>query len=141
MRTLIVDLNGTLTIRGEVVKGVLERLEKLKQKGLKIVLFSGDTIGNGKKIAGELNIELIVASTGEEKRLAALNFHPETCVAIGNGLIDVALFRLVNVSIATLQAEGVHTECLKEADILVPSVLDALDLLIDENSLIATLRV
>lgn len=138
--TLILDLNGTLAVKGVVVNGVLERLEALKKKGLEIYLFSGDTRGNAKKIAEELGINLVIAGTGEEKRIAALNLHPDTCVTIGNGLIDVPLFQTVKLSIATLQAEGVHMECAREADILVPSIIDALDLLIDENSLIATLR-
>lgn len=140
LKTLILDLNGTLTIRGEIVKGVTEKLAKLKDKRIKVVLLSGDTRGNAKVIAESLGIELVRASTGEAKRKAALNLNPQMCVAIGNGLIDVALFEIVRLSIVTLQAEGVHTACLKAADIIVPSILDALDLLIDENSLIATLR-
>ncbi len=140
IKTLILDLNGTLTVKGELVKGVPEILEKIKNKGIKIVLFSGDTRGNGKKVADELNIELVVTPTGKDKRKSALKLNPSTCVAIGNGLIDVPLLKTVKLSILTLQAEGIHTECVKEADIIVPSIIDALNLLIDESSLISTLR-
>ena len=134
------DLNGTLTVKGKFAEGVEERLERLKKKGLKIFLFSGDTRGNGQEIADKLKIDMIKASTGEEKRAAVLDLKPLTCVAIGNGLIDALLFQTVKLSIATLQAEGVHIKSLIEADIVVPSLLDALDLLLDESSLIATLR-
>ncbi len=141
LKTLILDLNGTLTVRGVLVKGVSKKLKVLKNKGLKVVLFSGDTRGNGKDISDKLGIEFFVTSTGEEKRIEASKLNPETCIAIGNGLIDTALFRTVKLSIATLQSEGVHVKCLEEADIVVCSILDALDLLIDEKSLVSTLRV
>ncbi len=140
IKTLILDLNGTLTVRGELVKGVQEILEKIKNKGMKVVLFSGDTRGNGKKVADDLGIDLVVTPTGKDKRKSALKLNPSTCAAIGNGLIDVPLLKTVRLSILTLQAEGIHTKCIKEADIIVPSIIDALNLLVDESSLISTLR-
>ncbi|MBP9709065.1 MAG: HAD family hydrolase [Oligoflexales bacterium] len=140
IKTLILDLNGTLTVRGELVIGVPEILEKIKNKGIKVVLFSGDTRGNGKKVADVLGIELVVTPTGKDKHKSALKLNPSTCVAIGNGLIDVQLLKTVKLSILTLQAEGIHTKCIQEADIIVPSIVDALNLLIDESSLISTLR-
>ncbi|KKU52860.1 MAG: hypothetical protein A3H69_02085 [Candidatus Sungbacteria bacterium RIFCSPLOWO2_02_FULL_47_9] len=140
LKTLILDLNGTLTLQGRIIEGVGERLAKIREKGLRIFLLSGDTRGNAKEVADELNIELVKASTGEEKRTVALELDPTTCAAVGNGLIDAALFHVVKLSIAVMQAEGVHTKSLMEADIVVPSILNALDILIDENSLIATLR-
>jgi len=140
LTTVILDLNGTLTIRGILVNGVLEKIAQLKQKGLNVVLFSGDTRGTGQKIADDLGVQLVPTSTGEDKKQEALKLNPQTCVAVGNGLIDAQLFSVVKLSIAVLQAEGVHTKALTEADILVPSILDALDLLLDEASLVATLR-
>ena len=140
LKTLILDLNGTLTVNSHLVDGVSEKIEQLKHKGLKIVLFSGDTRGNAQNIANELGIELIKTSTGEEKKEEALKLDPNTCVAIGNGLIDALLFKTVKLSIATLQAEGVHTQAFLEADIIVPSVLSAFDLLLDTDSLVATVR-
>ncbi|KKU96211.1 MAG: hypothetical protein UY28_C0037G0006 [Candidatus Amesbacteria bacterium GW2011_GWB1_48_13] len=86
-------------------------------------------------LAGELDIEFIRAGTAEEKGAEISKLDSETCAAIGNGLIDVA-----KLAIVTLQAEGIHTKALLAADVVVPSINDALDLLIDENSLIATLR-
>ncbi len=140
LRTLILDLNGTLTVKGELVEGVSPKIRLLKQKGLAIVLFSGDTRANGQKIADELGIGLIQTVTGIHKKEEAEKLDPATCVAIGNGLIDAPLFTAVKISIAVLQAEGIHGKTLAEADIIVPSILDALDLLLDEANLIATLR-
>lgn len=140
LSTVILDLNGTITVRGVLIHGVVQRLVELQKKGLHIVLFSGDTLGNAKKIADELSIDLVVTASGMEKKLAAAKLNPDTCVAIGNGRIDVSLFETVKLAIAVLQGEGLHTACLQEADIVVVSILDALDLLIDERCLVATLR-
>ena len=65
---------------------------------------------------------------------------PETCATIGNGLIDYELMRVVKLGIVTLQAEGVHAKTLLEADVVIPTILDALDLFLDERRMIATLR-
>ncbi|KKQ37417.1 MAG: hypothetical protein US53_C0019G0045 [Candidatus Woesebacteria bacterium GW2011_GWA1_37_7] len=140
LKKVVLDLNGMLAVHGKVVNGVSQRIRALKDKGLRFVLFSGDTRGNAKSIADILNIEFIAAGTSEEKAREIEKLNPETCVAIGNGLIDLMKIKKAKLGIVTLQAEGVHTKTLMEADIIVPSINDALDLLIDEKNLIATLR-
>jgi len=140
LNTIILDLNGTLTVGGKIVSGVEERLIKLRSEGFKIIFFSGDTRGNANEIAQELNIEFIKASNGEEKKQAAKKLNPENCVAIGNGLIDLEMMKITKLSIVTLQAEGVYSKTLLESDIVVPSINDALDLLLDKERLVATLR-
>jgi len=140
LKTLILDMNGTVAVKGQIVEGVKERLNTLKEHGMEIVLFSGDTRGNAAELTEELNIGWVQTATAEEKRDSAMKLNPETCVTIGNGLIDEKLFQTVRLSILTLQAEGVHFKTLQSADIITTSVLDALDLLIDERTLISTIR-
>jgi soluble P-type ATPase len=140
LKTLVLDLNGTIAVKGRLVEGVRARLNLLKEKGLRIIFFSGDTRGNASSIATDLGIEFIKAETAAEKAMQIGKLNPETCVAIGNGLIDTEKLNLAKLAIVTLQGEGVHTKALLAADILVTSINDALDLLLDENSLIATLR-
>lgn len=140
LETIVLDLNGTIAVHGTLVDGVAERLTKLKDRGLKIILFSGDTRGNAQKLADDLGIEFIRAGTAGEKASEIDKVKPETCVAIGNGLIDLQKIQKTKLGIVTLQAEGVHTKTLMAADIVVPSINDALDLLLDESNLIATLR-
>ena len=48
--------------------------------------------------------------------------------------------KMVKLRVVTLQAEGVHVQTLLNSDIVVPNINDALDLLIDSQRLIATLR-
>lgn len=140
LKTIILDLNGTISVKGKLVDGVKERLQKLKGLGYQIILFTGNTRDDADSIAKELAIEWRQAKTAEDKRDEALGLEPETCVSIGNGLIDTELMKVVKLRIVTLQAEGVHVETLLNSNVVVPSINDALDMLIDPDTLIATLR-
>ena len=141
LKTIILDLNGTLTVGGEIVDGAKERLTKLKSLGYQLIFFTGNTRGNADGIARELGIEWLLAESGEDKKKEAQKLNPDTCVSIGNGLIDLELMKVVRLGIVTLQAEGVHVQTLLESDLVVPNINDALDLFIDEQKLIASLRI
>ncbi len=138
--TIILDLNGTITVGGKVVPGLKERIGQLKEQGYHFVLLSGNTRGDARKVAQDLDIELHEAHDAAAKVQAAREFDAEGLVAVGNGLIDSELFKASTLSIAVLQAEGAHVKTLMAADMVVPTVNDALDLLIDSQRLIAGLR-
>lgn len=140
IKTIILDLNGTLSVGGVVPDGVKERLDQLKQKGLSVLFFTGNTRNDADELADTLGIEWKLAKNAEDKKNLALELDPDTCASIGNGLIDHELMKTVKLRIVTLQAEGVHVQTLLSADIVIPTILDALDLFIDEQRLIATLR-
>lgn len=138
--SLILDLNGTLAIDGVIIPGVADRLAALRKKNVKLFLFTGDTQGNGARIAADMGLELRITRTAEEKMNEAIKLGPETCVAIGNGKIDTKVFQVVRLKIAVIQAEGVYKEILLAADMVMPNINDALDFLLNEKRLIAGLR-
>ncbi|MEI6326641.1 MAG: ATPase P [Candidatus Roizmanbacteria bacterium] len=140
IKTIIHDLNGTLSVRGEIVPGVKEKIKMLNDAGIRQVLFSGDTRGNALIFAKDLDIEFRLAPSAAEKANLAREYGADSCAAIGNGRIDKELFEVVKLSIIALQSEGVYTASLSAADIVVPTVVDALNLFLDKNILIATLR-
>lgn len=140
IKTIILDLNGTLSVAGSVPDGVKERLDQLKAKGFKVLFFTGNTRNDADDLATSLGIDWKLAKDADGKRDLALGLEPETCASIGNGLIDLELMKTVKLRIVTLQAEGVHIQTMLSSDIVVPNINDALDLLIDEQRLIATLR-
>lgn len=140
LTTIVLDLNGTLSVRGKLVPGVAVRLKKLQSRGFRIVLFSGDTRGTAATYAERLGIELVVTASATDKARELKKYGAKTTVAIGNGQIDVPLLRSARLSIVTLQAEGVHTQALLAADIVVTSIVDAFDILLDTPTLISTLR-
>ncbi len=140
INTIILDLNGTLSVGGQVVDGVRGRLTRLKERGFKVVFFTGNTRNDANDLAADLEIDWKLAKSAEDKRDLAMDMDPETCVSIGNGRIDLELMKAVKLGIVTLQGEGVHVETLQACDIIIPTINDALDLFIDSQRLIATLR-
>lgn len=140
IETIILDLNGTLSVGGKVVPGTIQRLASLKNLGYRLVLFTGTTRGDADVLAATLGIEWRLAKDGQAKRKLAMELGADTCASIGNGRIDAPMMEAVALSILTLQAEGVAVETLTVSDVIVPTIVDALDLFIDADRLVATLR-
>lgn len=69
LNTIVLDLNGTLAVHGKLVEGAKERVEKLKEMGYKIYLYTGDQRGNAAMYAQEIGIEVKKATTSDEKKL------------------------------------------------------------------------
>jgi soluble P-type ATPase len=138
--TVILDLNGTLAVDGKVIEGAAERIQKLKELSMAMYLFTGNSNGNGAEVAKQLGLKLFIAADGHAKAEEAKKLQPDTTATIGNGRIDLELFRIVRLRIATLQAEGIYATLLLNTDIVVPSINDALDLFLHKKRLIGTLR-
>ena len=63
-----------------------------------------------------------------------------TNIAIGNGNNDREMFAESRLAIVVMGTEGCCVQSLLAADIVVNSPLDALDLLLHPDRLVATLR-
>ena len=141
IENVVLDLNGTLTESGDFIAGVLDDLEALRAEGLKIFVLSGDTRGSLKHIF-ELDsaLEVVVIKTAKEKGRFVESIGPERTVCVGNGNIDVEMFKVAQLSICTIQAEGASTQAMLHADIVVTHIRHAFEILLDPEKLIATLR-
>jgi soluble P-type ATPase len=140
LNTLILDLNGTISVNGKLIDGVREKLTKLKEIGFSIYVFSGDVRGTARDLCISIGIELKICKSHTEKEEDILALSPDSTVAIGNGRIDIGMFRHAKLSIATLQAEGIHPAILPHVDILMTNINEAFDLLLDQETLDATLK-
>jgi soluble P-type ATPase len=140
IKTIVLDMNGTITVRGKLIKGVARRLKKLEKLGYRIILFTGDLRGNANKLCKKLGINYAVCKNSDEKEREILGIGPEHCAAIGNARIDIGTFKHAKISILVIEGEGIHVETIPFCDIIVRSINDALDLFIDKNSLIATMK-
>lgn len=141
LENLVLDLNGTLTESGSFIPGVLDYLEKLKARGFKIYVLSGDTRGTlTQAFPGSPDIDWVVTRAAHEKRVFVESIGAERTVCVGNGNIDVEMFKVARLSICTIQAEGATTKALLEADIVVTHINHALEILLDPDKVIATLR-
>jgi soluble P-type ATPase len=141
LENLALDLNGTLTESGDFIPGVVDYLERLKAKGFKVYVLSADTRGvlqQTFKLSPD--IEAVVTETAEDKKRFVESIGAETTVCVGNGNIDVEMFKVARLSICTVQAEGATTKAVLHADIVVTHISHALGILLDPNKLIATLR-
>jgi P-type E1-E2 ATPase len=137
---LVLDVNGTLTERGRLIEGCRERLDRLRPR-LDVILLSADTFGTLERVAAELGAEARTVSTGEEKARVVGELGADRCAAIGNGANDEAMLRAAALAIAVVGPEGAAAAAVREADVLCVSIRDALDLLLEERALVATLRV
>ena len=141
IRHIVLDLNGTITESGEFIPGVLDALRNLHRKGYSVFVLSADTRRNLKERLGRFpEIGVRITETGQAKRALVESLGPESTICIGNGNIDVDMFKVARLSICTIQGEGATVEALTHADIVVTHVKDAIELVHDEQRLIATLR-
>ncbi|WP_321393800.1 hypothetical protein [uncultured Desulfuromusa sp.] len=88
--------------------------------------------------------ELAVISTtsqDDEKLDYIKSLGVKNVVAVGNGRNDRLMLKAAQLSMAIAQTEGASMAAVLAADILVPDILVALDLLLKPQRLIATLRI
>jgi soluble P-type ATPase len=136
---LLLDQNGTLSDRGALIDGVAERVARVCDR-LHVHVLSADTFGTLDQLTRELGVDGQRVSSGEDKRAFIGALGAERCAAIGNGSNDVAMLHAAALGIAVTGPEGASTAAISAADIVCRSILDALDLLVDERVLVATLR-
>lgn len=138
--TIILDLNGTLSVNGKIPEGVRERLQKLNDLGFKVILFTGDQRGTADELTRSLGISFNKTKDTAEKEAAAKLLNNGKTVAIGNARIDIGTFKEARLKICVLQAEGMHTGILPLIDVIFTSINDAFDFLIDSDTFAATMR-
>jgi len=139
---LVLDVNGTVALDGEVLPGVAERLAALSAS-LTIHLVTADTQGRAAEIGAQLGVQLVRIEPGDEpaqKRALVERLGAERVVAVGNGANDAEMLAAAAVGIAVLGPEGLVTVTLQAADVVVGRIEDALDLLLRPQRLVATLR-
>jgi len=139
---LVCDFNGTLAAAGELAPGVRERLPRLAGL-LRIHVVTGDTFGTARaELAGSPCAIVVLAQEGqaEAKVRFARELGASQVVAVGNGRNDRLLLEAVALAIGVCGREGIAAEALQATDIVVPDPASALDLLLDTNRLVATLR-
>ena len=142
MTHLVLDVNGTIVVGGELVPGVEERLAELRPL-LTIHLATADTRGQQASLDARLGLRAERVAAGQERtQKAALvrRLNAQSVCYVGNGANDAAAMAEAALGIVVLQAEGLALETLQAADLVVPSITAALDLLLHPLRLVASLR-
>lgn len=144
IENILFDINGTLQFKGVISNAVISKFQELK-RNFNVYLISADTRGNLKELAEKLDVDYVKIAPKEITEAEAKNIELEKLgkartIAVGNGNNDALMLKNAALGIAIMGSEGLTVKSLLNSDIVAPDPLSALELLLDEKSLIATLR-
>ncbi len=142
IENVVLDLNGTIATDGKIPLEVKEKINNLSDK-VKIYILTADTQGTASEESSNMGVELLKVSeedSAEVKVRIVESLDPMRTVAIGNGNNDHLILKEAALGIAVLGDEGISASAIKNADVIVKNISDALDLFLKPKRLIATLR-
>jgi len=142
IKNVVVDLNGTIAVDGNIIQGVKEKMAILSQE-LDIFLVTADMNKNAERLVKDLPVTLYKIKEGEEnnqKLQVVLKQGKDNTVSIGNGCNDISMLKESAIGICVVGGEGASAEAMMASDLVVVTINDALELLLKPNRLKATLR-
>ena len=143
LESLVLDLNGTIAYNGALIPDLPLVINQLKPL-LSIYLLSADTFGKAEAIAKQLGITFVQLDPTQNEAESKLKFVQtlgvDRVVALGNGANDELMLKNVRLGIGVMGAEGIATQTLLAAKLVVKSPINGLRLLLNPKMLTATLR-
>jgi P-type E1-E2 ATPase len=142
LQHLVSDVNGTLAVDGALIDGLAKRIASVRDR-LTVHLLTADTHGRQSVIDQQLNLTATRLAGGneqEQKRLFVEKLGAESVVALGQGANDAGMLKAAALGICVMSAEGAAVETLLAADIVVPNIGTAFDLLDKPLRIVASLR-
>jgi P-type E1-E2 ATPase len=139
---LVMDVNGTLAIDGQLIEGVPKRIAALRDR-LTIHLLTADTYGRQTIINQQLGLTAVEIPSGGEALQKAEYVRRLGCdkvVAIGQGANDAEMLKESHLGICVMSQEGVAKESLLAADLIVPNIITAFELLEKPLRIVASMR-
>jgi len=142
LRHLVLDVNGTIALDGQLLDGMKKRLSTLKDR-LEIHLLTADTHGHQAEIDRQLGLQAVRIAPGDESARKAeyvRRLSAEGVAAIGQGANDAGMLAAAGLGICVLSPEGTAVESLLAADLVTPDISAALDLFDKPLRIVASLR-
>jgi P-type E1-E2 ATPase len=139
---LVTDVNGTLAVDGQLISGLEGRIESLRDR-ITIHLLTADTHGRQSLIDEQLALKAVRIQHGNEAAQKAefvRSLGSSAVVAIGQGANDSAMLKEAALGICVMSQEGAAVDTLLAADLVVPDIFAALDLLEKPLRITASLR-
>ncbi len=139
---LVTDVNGTLAVDGKLAEGLVRRISVMRDR-LELHMLTADTHGKQGRIDERLNLKAVRIQPGDEAQQKAAYVHQlgaEGVVALGQGANDAAMLEAAMIGICVMSAEGAAVKTLLAADLVVPDINTAFDLLEKPLRLVASLR-
>ena len=142
LKHLVLDLNGTLALDGQLLPEVKEKIRTLSAL-LDVYVLTADTFGTAATQFRTLPCHLHLLTPEDQVRQKedfVKELGAQHCVSIGNGMNDKGMLQAARLGICITGPEGAASGTLQAADIVIPDITAALDLLIYVKRLTATLR-
>jgi P-type E1-E2 ATPase len=139
---LVLDVNGTIALDGVLIPGVVEKIRLLRDR-LDIFLVTANTHSKQNQIDFLLGMKAHIIqkeNEAEQKKEFVRQLRAENVIAIGNGANDFGMLEQAAIGICVLSQEGSSVKTMMAADIVVPDILTALDIIVNPLRLVATLR-
>ena len=139
---LVSDFTGTLTVGGALIPGVKERLNNIAQF-LSVHIVTADTFGTAREQLRDIQCATVFL-TGADQDIQKEDYikklGSDYVAAVGNGNNDRRMLCAARLGIAVIEGEGASAQAVMAATIVVRSILDAFDLLLNPTRCKATLR-
>lgn len=142
IENVIFDFNGTIATRGKISQSTREKINELA-KMVNVYVLTADTYSSAEEECRGLDIKLMTfpkENVADCKAEIVSDIGADNCVCYGNGYNDIKMFEMASLKVAVLGNEGMCSELIFKSDVLVKSIDDGIDLLLNPKSLIATLR-
>ncbi len=139
---LVMDVNGTLAIDGQLMDGVADKVTALR-KHLTIHLLTADTHGKQVIIDKQLDLtaaRIVPGGEATQKAEYVRSLGCEKVAAIGQGANDAEMLAAARLGICVMSIEGVAKDTLLAADLIAPDILSALELFENPLRIIASSR-
>jgi len=142
IKHIVLDYNGTIATDGKISQKTKEKLIELS-KVFSLHVLTADTNNSATAECEGLPLSLNIfpnEEAGASKRKIIQKLNPSSCACFGNGFNDAKMFEAAAISVGIIGKEGMSTSLINHADILATDIDYALDLFLNTNKLIATLR-
>lgn len=139
---LVCDVNGTLAVDGDLIDGIAQKIAFISTF-LTIHLLTTDTHKKQSSIDQQLNLKAVRVKPGDEalqKAEYVRNLGANRVVAMGQGANDAGMLKEAALGICVISPEGTAVETMMVADLLLPDVFSALEMLENPMRIKADLR-
>ncbi len=142
IENIVFDYNGTLAVNGKINQNIKEKLLKIKEI-VNIYILTADTYGTVEKECADLGLQIKTfpsQNAGIWKKNIVKELGGDKTLCMGNGFNDIKMFEESTVSIGVIEEEGCCGKLLASSDIVVKSIEDGLNLILNTDRIKATLR-
>lgn len=138
---VLLDYNGTIAVDGIMPPKVAD-LISLVSENAEVVVLTADTHGTVRQQCADLDVrvETFPRAGAAEFKTKFAHALEGGVACLGNGRNDIGMFDESDLSIAVIDVEGACGKLLPHADIVVRSMEEGLQLLLNRDRVRATLR-